>query len=46
MGFNNNYSVTERPKKYDAMEDKHASYYFVGTSVKRHMKGLKKVKQA
>ena len=30
-------------KDYDALQDRHASFYFNGHGVKRHLKKLKKV---
>lgn len=41
--FQNSWSVTYRKQNYDALDDPHASYYFLNKSMRKHLKSLKKV---
>lgn len=40
--FNNRYALTDRKQQYDALNDPHASTYFSNSSVKMHLKTLRK----
>jgi hypothetical protein len=40
--FANRWSISERPKNYDALGDPFTSYYFSNKSVKQHLKELKR----
>lgn len=43
--FENSWAVTYRKPNYDALGDPHASYYFLGRSMKKHLLHLRKVQQ-
>lgn len=35
--------MTYRKQNYDALDDPHASYYFLNNSMRKHLKSLRKV---
>lgn len=41
--FENCWNVTYKKPNYDALADPHATYYFMNRSMKKHLKGLRKV---
>lgn len=41
-GFNNHYSLGEKAREYEALNDPYTSYYFSNRSVKKHLRELKK----
>ncbi len=41
VSFNNRLTVLDKQRPYNALEDPHASYYFVSSSVRNHLKSIK-----
>ena len=41
--FINHWPINEKKKDYDALEDNHATFYFMSDPVQKRLKNLKKV---